>query len=424
MGNYKKFAEEALKKAQKGKPIINESVVYPDGLKERMHPLLELELAERRHSLGNHPIFPDGDETSFEQKILGKRFAEVAKRYKKAFDVDSVDDRLLLGQMMPIVNESMKLESKHKKELEELAIRIIREEYDMSEDVVEIHAELTPKINLVGTKKNPKPMAVEMEFNNHDEIINAKDEVYKRRFLNAMIQGASKKCNHMFHMVEDELTDMEPRLANHYAKMMSVADYMYYVIPKMEDGITGGIVHVQFPNAKNPKAVIHVQAMVFPVLIHELVKGVMELISAHGLPKDKKIGEYVINKADFLSAEPWDMRLGPALWEQFTNAIDPDDFDLKHHIYCELVSLPVKEFNTKMREIMCGSKDGKQLIKSIVNEIRNGLQEDDYNEAMNTIREKNTLTKTPKNLDNDTFTLDDFLGSDDEDDTFNYDDLF
>lgn len=424
MADYRKIAEEALKKAKLGAPnkTLNESVVYPDGITERMHPDLEIELAEGKHSLGKHPIFPEGDEASFEQKILGKRFSEVAKRYKRAFDVDDIDNNLLLSQMMPLVQDSMKLEAKHKKELEELAVQMIRDEYDMSEDVVEIHAELTPKINMIGTKKNPKPMAVEMEFKNHDDITNARDEVYKRRFLNAMIQGAAKKCNHMFHMVEEELTEMEPRLANHYAKMMSAADYMYYVIPKMEEGTTGGVVRVQFPNAENPKAVIHVQAMVFPVLIHELVKGVMELLSAWGLPKDKKMGEYVINKADFLAAEPWDMRLGPALWEQFTTQIDPDDFELKHHIYSELASLPVKEFNLKMREIMCGSLDGKQLIKSMVNEIRNGLQEDDYNDAMTTIREKDAIE--PKKIEDDTYDIDDLFGSDDEDDTFGFEDLF
>jgi hypothetical protein len=39
--------------------------------------------------------------------------------------------------------------------------------------------------------------------------------------------------------------------------------------------------------------------------------------------------------------------------------IENDDFKLKHHIWNELVSLPVKEFNKKMKEIMAGTKEGK-----------------------------------------------------------------
>lgn len=415
MADYKKIAEEALRKAKLAKeaktekPRLNESVVYPDGLNERMHPQLESELAERKHSLGKHPVFPEGDEASFEQKIMGERFNEVATRYKRAFDCENIDNGQLVNEMMPLVHESMALESKHKKELEDLAVRMIREEYDMPEDIVEIHAELTPRISLVGTKKNPKPVTSEMEFNNHDDMVKANKEVYKRRFLNAMTQGAAKKCNHMFHMVDEELTAMEPRLGSKYAKMMAAADYMYYVIPKMENGTTGGVVKVQFPTPSSPKAVIHVQAMVFPVLIHELVKGVMELLSAHGLPKDRKTGEFVINKADFLAAEPWDMRIGPALWTRFTEAIDGDDFELKHHIYSEMAALPVDEFNVKMREVMAGTKQGKDIIKEIVKEVRADLQHDEFNEAMNEIdsyEEENSVGYS----DNQSFDFEELMG--------------
>jgi len=429
MSNYRKIAEAALNKAKSNKSL-NESVVYPEGITERMHPKLEEDLVKRQHSLGKHPIFPVDDESTFEQKIMGERFSEVAKRYKRAFDVDSIENGNLLREMMPLVKDAMTLESKHRKSLEKLAERMIREEFDMSKDVVEIHCELTDRINMEGTKKNPKPMAVEAQFKNHDEIANANEEVYKRRFLNAMIQGAAKKTNHMFHMVDDELTEMDARLPNKYSKMMAAADYMYYVIPEMENGVNGGVVRVQFPTASNPKAVIHAQAMVFPVLIHELVKGVMELMSAHGLPKKKRIGEYVINKADFLAAEPWDMRLGPALWERFTKMIDADDFHLKHHVYTELAKLPVKEFNVKMREIMAGTKEGKKIIKGILDEVKAGLQEDEFNEAMNEV--SGGSEETHENAE--TFDFTELFGSGENKDTdtdsddniegYNYEDLF
>ena len=382
MSSYRDLAEKALNKV-KIKSILNESVVYPENMTERMHPSLEEDLRNQTHSLGKHPALPEGDEDSFEQKIMGQRFNEVAKRYKRAFDVDTIDNQGLVKQMMPLVYETMAAEAKHKKALEELAVRMIREEYEMNEDVVDIIAELTPQISLEGTQKNPKPMPVDgMEFENHDEIENANAEVYKRRFLNAMTQGAAKKCNHMFHMVDDELNELDPRLANKYSKMMSAADYIYYVIPKMEEGTAGGVVKVEFPSEKNPKAVIHAQAMVFPVLIHEIVKGVMELLSAHGLPKDKKMVEYVTNKADFTAAEPWDMRLGPALWGKFTECIDADDFGLKHHVYSELAKLPAKEFHSQMKEILAGTKKGKKIVQEIMNHVKRELQEEEFNKAL------------------------------------------
>ena len=441
MSDYKKIAEEALRKSKLGTQVakakpLNESVLYPEGLTERMHPQLENDLREKKHSLSGSPVLPEGHENSFEETIMGERFSEVAKRYKRAFDCESIDNNNVMREMMPLVYETMGLETKNRKELVELAIKMVREEYDMGEDVVEIHAELTDRISLEGTKKNPKPITVEMEFDNHDSMISANKEVYKRRFLNAMTQGAAKKCNHMFHMVDDELTDIEPRLANKYAKMMAAADYMYYIIPQMENGVSGGVVRVQFPSASNPKAVIYAQAMVFPVLIHELVKGVMELMSAHGLPKDKKTGEFVINKADFLAAEPWDMRMGPGLWSRFTNAIEPDDFHMKHHIYSELAALPVDEFNVKMREVMANTTEGKKIIKDIVNEVKGALKEEEFNEAMNEVSNYNE-ENSDDDSDNQGFDFEELMGgttfghsdddSEDDDDHesgFDFDELF
>jgi uncharacterized protein YutD len=421
MSDYRKIAEQALLKSQKrNNTRLNEGIVYGDNISERMHPQLEQELAERKHSLGKHPAIPEGDENNFEQKIMGKRFSEVVNRYKRAFDVEDIDNSQLMMQMMPMVHETMALEAKHKKDLEELAEKMIREEYDMPEDIVEIKAKLSPNIMLEGTKKHPKPKSNDYQFENHEDMVNAKGEVYKRRFLNAMIQGAAKKTNHMFHMVDDELTNMDPRLLNRYSKVMSAADYMYYVIPKMDNGTNGGVVKVTFPTAENPKAVIEAEAMIFPVLIHELVKGVMELLSAHGLPKDKKLGDYVVDKADFLAAEPWDMRIGPALWDRFTDCVDSDDFHLKHQLYMELASMPVKEFNENMREILAGTNKGKKVVKEIMDSVKQELKEEEFDNAMNELN-----TREEK----DFYSLDEIMFGDDieldeDDDVFDSDDLF
>jgi hypothetical protein len=417
MKDYKKIAENALNKVQSNKKAnrLDESLVYPEGIAERMCQALEEDLANERTSIGKHKALPEGDESSFTQKIMGERFSEVVNRYKRAYDVDKIDNREVMQSMMPLVYDTMELEAKHLKELEKLAIDMIREEYDMGEDVVEINVELTPDINIEGTKKHPTPKPTSVEFDNHNQIIEANEEVYKRRFLNAMIQGAAKKCNHMFHMVDDELTDIDPRLLNKYDKMMVSADYMYYIVPEMENGVNGGVVKVDFPTKDNPKAIITAQAMVFPVLIHELVKGVMELLSGHGLPKNKKIANFVIDKADFLAAEPWDMRIGPALWSRFTDAIDSDNFHLKHHVYSELAALPVTEFNNKMREILGGTKEGKKIVKNIIDEVQSDLKMDEFNESMN-----ETTDFLADESNDGGFSLEELLGDETSDDSTDY----
>jgi hypothetical protein len=201
------------------------------------------------------------------------------------------------------------------------------------------------------------------------------------------------KSSHMFHLAEKELSAMDPRLPSKYGKLMAAADYCYFVEPDMHDvvgesadgmgkSMVGGIVEIDLPTDEMPKCHVKAQAVTFPVLVHELVKGVMEIFSMHGLPEDERIAEFVMGKADFLSAEPWDMRLGPALWERFTTHFTPENFHLKHNVYTELAALPVDEFNQKMREIMAHTKAGQQIINDMCEACSKRIQEDAYRDEI------------------------------------------
>lgn len=392
----------ALNKSKK-ENISESRIKYSDSTTERIIQELEKALRERKHSLGNHPAFPASDESHFEEKIISKRFEEVVNRVKRSHDMERINDNFLKRNMLSSVNECMEMESKHKKKLEELAEAMIRKEFDMSKDDVDVIVELTPTIEMPDYVKNETPIIIdEVEFESHGHIEKANEEVYKRRFLNAMIQGSAKKSSHMFHEVEDDLTAMDPRLPSKYDKLMSAADYMYYIEPDLKRAISGGVVKVNFPQNEGEKPVIHAKAMVFPVLIHELVKGVMELLSSHGLPQDDKIRKYVIGKADFTAAEPWDMRLGPGIWESFVKSIPVEDFNLKHHVYSEIAALPVSEFNSLMKEIMAGTKTGKEKVSKIINEIKSDMKKEEFNEAIEIRRgEYKDIIDNPDDLDID-----------------------
>jgi hypothetical protein len=97
----------------------------------------------------------------------------------------------------------------------------------------------------------------------------------------------------------------------------------------------------------------------------------------------------VVNKADFLSAEPWDMRMGPAIWGRFTDAVPADDFGLKHHAYSHLASLPANEFHNQMKEIMAGTKRGKKIIEDILHGVKRDIQEEEFNQALNEFNDNN-----------------------------------
>jgi len=365
------------------KQKLNENLLYEDGVSERIHPELEEQLRNNKHSLAECGIFPEGDLISSEMKLIRERFSEVVYRCREAFNVDAIDNRQIMMEMYPLVEESMKLERPHIKELEKLAVEIVMEEFDIPEDSVILEAKLVTEIDLSKTKKNPSPEMVDEVFNNHEEIKEANSQVKKRRALNAMIQGAAKKVNHMFHMVNNDLVKLNPKLPNNYKKMMSAADYLYYIVPDLNNSSPGGVCECEFSKDEDDlRPIIKAEAKNFPVLVHELVKGLMEVLASHGLPTEKNIAEFVINKADYLEAEPWDMRLGPAIWGKFCEAIPDNDFELKHHVFTEVAKLPSNEFNITMKEVLANTKRGKEIMSEIVENIKSEIKDDEFNEAM------------------------------------------
>jgi len=397
---YTNMALRAIKgKVSKKLRLTESRMTYEDGHSERINPHLATQLRNRETSLGNHPIFPESDEMHFEEKLMSKRFTDVVKNFKRHHGTDKVDLDLFYRNQKALMGQLVELEDSHKTELEKLAIKLVREEFNMDEEDVEITATLTTELAIEKNKPQETPNPdTELEFDSHVELTRAKTEVYKRRFINAMIQGAAKKVNHMFHMIDEELQDLEPLLPSGYSKLMSGADYAYMLENDGKPKVIGGAVQVELPKNDGQRPKINAEAVLLPVLIHEIVKGVMEIMSTHGLPDDPKVAEYVMAKADYMNAENWDMRIGPPIWEKFVESLPPEDFNLKHHVYVELVGLPVEEFNEVFREIMMGSRTGKAKVLEIIKDVKDDLRNDDFDNAMDRISDDEYFD--PEDLDN------------------------
>jgi hypothetical protein len=375
MKNYKDIA----------KKMLNESMLYQDGITERMHPELEEQLRDGKHSLGECGVFPDEDVITSEMKLIRERFKDVVYACREAFDVDAVDNESLMTEQMPLIKDAMKMEGSNKKALEELAIKMVTEEFDIPEGSIEFDIQLRPKLSMKLDKKD-SPELVDEEFEDHSEIQMANASVKKRRVLNAMGKGAASDLKDMFQSVHGELMEMNPRLPQTYNKLMAAGDYMYFAKPDTNEDtdVHAGMYECTFDESEDgeSRAIIEAQGMVFPVLVQEMCKGVMELLSMHGSPTDERIAEYVSANADFTKAEPWDMRLGPAIWSRFCEMIPESESNLKHYVYTEVASLPPDEFNKIMREVLAKTKKGKSMISDIVHDVKNELEDDEFNESM------------------------------------------
>ena len=127
--------------------------------------------------------------------------------------------------------------------MENLAVDLVRKEMGVRPDQVQYDAKLVGmgEIGMEGFSKQgeePEQEEIEQNFQQQEEdiedFITAFErydiEKAKRRFINALIQGSSKKGHYMFELVRRKVNEYNPNLAETYGKVMSINDLIYWLL--------------------------------------------------------------------------------------------------------------------------------------------------------------------------------------------------
>lgn len=360
--------------------IIKESLEIN---KVKLPDFLIHSIEQHKTSLGKHDAFPPEDETKFEEKILKKRYFELLNYVKKVDGVDGdISTKNLLDLQVQLINKCKKIETPIKEELEKLCFEIVNNMFGIEYGDLDIECVLKDKIESK-VPITPKPM-LDTEFEDVKQIDGLTLEIMKRRLINSIVQGASVRISSNYTNIVDKLYALDHRLPQLYHDTMAVSEFLSFVkeMKPTKDNI-GGAVYVDLSD-EDPT--IYSEAIIFPILIFETVKGVMELLSSHGLPENKKDADYIISKADFLLVENWDKRFGVGLWDILMDRLNHNNFDIMPSVFIELVSIPVEDFNKYMREIFAGTKKGKKIINDIVDNINS---DNNFKTIESTIANKN-----------------------------------
>jgi len=169
---------------------------------------------------------------------------------------------------------------------------------------------------------------------------------------------------------------------------MSLADFQYWLIPESAMGSAiGGTEKIKWEKPENEdeeedenqeeEPTIEAKAWIFPLLVHELIKGVMELAAigwaeGHMEPDEHK---HVISRADTIPGEIWGMRLGPGMWEKFLECIEDEDYRIKHWLFQQLTQLEAPKFHSFMKEILSSTHECKKVIDHL-RELHQQVEDD------------------------------------------------
>lgn len=425
---------------------IREQLDYGDR-PERMDPNLERKLGDPEGLYGKNPAMRKGPKDV--ERLVSSRFKKVADKLKSVPGVRNLSPRVIQGfymQMMNRIPEVMAIEARHRDALIELAKKASLEESEVPEGWVEIIAELGMPIDTSNFRYNPeeddedeedekeKKPKLQMPSFDIEDLTDAEQlelEKHKRNIINAIIQGAAKKGHYIFQKpsVKRALDKIDPSLFPLYLAIMAVNDYMYFTQEQMiemmsetgmgvagkveldpedddEDGEEGGE-----EGQSESDTTIKAQGLIFPILCHEIIKGIEESKGRHGLPKEPGMRQKVQQQVDTLANEPMQLRIGPEIVEKIRFALPDPMFDdsnkgLINWFHILLYQIPAQEFleiiGDAISEDSAKNKKATKKFEEIMKEAQDLKSEfEDY-------KEDNNIESDDEDDDEG---LDDFLGS-------------
>jgi len=399
---------------------------------ERMNPDLERKLKLQQTTLSKNPAFPDVDKDgtpdNFEELVASKRFKDVVEKVKRYTGMQEITGQNAFMQLqralMGAVQKVLQIESQNKDYLEKLAVKLVKDEMGIT-DQFQFDAKLVPMGGIDQSRfqkqgEEPEEEEIEAQFGQQaeqdlEDFMSAMEkfdrEKAKRRFINALIQGSSKKGHYMFELSRESLNKINPDLVSLYGTLMSINDLIYWLMPDesvmMMAGNEQSMAGKEEIDDQTEPPTIKARGVFFPVLLHELIKGVMEVFGTHGLPDDPKSQQMIIGSTDTLPNEIWDLRLGPVIWEKFLQAypielFDDDKKHIQHYLFARFSALETEEFFNVAKKILSGSPEGQKFIKDMVNDIVSDLKKQDLEDSLGSYGDDDD--------DDDDDGLDDFLG--------------
>lgn len=338
-------------------------------------------------SLGDNEIFPSGDEYPFDYILLKERFNEISDVIEE-LGIQDISEDGLMSELSSLLKECKELETPIRDSLERICENAVNRLFAIPKDIINIKCKLVDKIKFKKSiRLRPESDEdIEYSFEDVQDIEFSKKAIGKRRVIDSLIQGGSYLYANIIGLYASEINKINPRLLQLYRIITAINDYLLFIKKEeMTDDkpMQGSYVETHL-GMGGDKTTISAQGLIFPLLLQETIRGMFELFSAHGLPQDTKKAQYVVKKADFVLAEPWDLRLGVGLWKRVFGKIQ--DTNMIPYMFQSLASLNTDEFYLSMKEILSLTKKGNEIIDNL---MASAEHDNGYQQFTNRINDKN-----------------------------------
>jgi hypothetical protein len=254
-----------------------------------------------------------------------------------------------LMKSQAVLDEIIDAEEGYRDELEMVAAQMVTDAYPIID-----YANIKIDAKIVGMgDMNIEPGEGELSIDDMPET--EENEKAKRRIINGITQGASIRGAFGFMLFKEYLDQINPALVEKYNEILKLVFGIYddenaiaMMLAALAQGqkMQGGESEMEF-DEETGQFVIKARAICFPMLVHEIVKGLYEIVGTEGFGADKEKNQAIVGAVDKLSNEPNDLRFGKFLYDAISkiyNESDVDDARVRELFFAALYKLPDDEF--------------------------------------------------------------------------------
>ena len=289
-----------------------------------------------------------------------------------------------LTKSKAILDEIIAAEDGYRDELEMVAAQMVTDAYPIID-----YANIKIDAKIVGLGDlNIQPGEGEVSIDNMPET--EETEKAKRRIINGITQGASIRGAFGFMLFREYLNQINPALVDKYSEILKLAFGIYddenaiaMMLAALEQGakMQGGESEMEY-DEENDQFVIKARAICFPMLVHEIVKGLYEIVGTEGFGADKEKNQAIVGAVDKLSNEPRDLQYGKFIYDAISkiyNESNIDDPRVRELFFAEVYKLIDDEFfpfvenaiNDELKPLQ------KKWAVDTMNDIKRDLMKDD-----------------------------------------------
>lgn len=303
-----------------------------------------------------------------------------------------------MAEMGRLLNQIFRIQRGHEDELTELGKEIIQKFYGPVIKGVELDVKIVDpndeeKLEMAQKMLQNQEQEEQQEEEQPEielELPGIEHDIDKRKLINNVMQGEAQNVHDMMYSAREQVKEItgSDQLLDLYMQFLALnkkfdwdermnLEQMMEQAPQMANAMETEWEEGEEGEGDKPK--IKARVLDLPMLVHETVKGIYELIAAGAIDPDPVRAQKVLDATDTLSDEQQDIRYGPYIARDIRDYVNKvadkitgayDIPNMREFVFGKMILMNSQEFVKLVTDILMQKDGPEKTITKFIKDIQ------------------------------------------------------